>query len=434
MMENLEIRNYKSIASLSMELKKLTILIGPNASGKSSILEGLEKFITIARLNQQHGQSFFNFLRSEFKYYNDLVFQRQVQLPMRFSTQLGSGIGPSHRTKRGTAKKGQSDRLHYGFEFKQMYLISHWMGGPGAEIRVDMQYDWKDDGYSMKRRIEPTSVFKDPNISGSENLLFWGTQPSQSTSETQSYLENLATIRKDLSDRLLNCFKLGEVRERIKWEQPLSGTHPQDVGNRGENTLNVLSYISNKKEYNEVNKRIHKWVTYFGYHELSSYIKSVDNAPNAASDVMDLEMGIPVNIAAAGFGFQQILPIIVQCFYTEPGGTIIIEEPEIHLHPANQMQMVDLFIDTVKYGNQVIIATHSEHMFLRLQHRVAKGEIDPSDIAIYYVTKEKTRGTTVERVELRSDGSIPGWLPSFVDASEAETRELFRLKARKKGT
>ncbi len=194
-----------------------------------------------------------------------------------------------------------------------------------------------------------------------------------------------------------------------------------------ENTLNVLTYIANSREYKAVNSRISRWVSEFGYSDMASYIKSVHEMPHASSDAQDTTLDVPINVAAAGFGFQQLLPIITQCFYLERGGTLMVEEPEIHLHPANQMRMVDLFIDAVEYGNQIIISTHSEHMFLRLQRRVAEGAISPEDVAIYYVEKTP-KGTTVERVGLREDGSIPGWLPSFVDAVRDEGTRVIEEK------
>src|SRR5581483_4004256 len=85
-----------------------------------------------------------------------------------------------------------------------------------------------------------------------------------------------------------------------------------------------------------------------------------------------------VNLTDVGFGVSQVLPVVVQCFYAHPNTTIILEQPEIHLHPAVQTALADLFIEAVQAREegqdrsiQLIIESHSEHFLRRLQTRVA---------------------------------------------------------------
>jgi len=80
-----------------------------------------------------------------------------------------------------------------------------------------------------------------------------------------------------------------------------------------------------------------------------------------------------VLITDVGFGVSQILPAIVLCYYAPQGSIIILEQPEIHLHPAVQAGLADVFIDAVRTrGVQIIFASHSEHLLRRLQRRVAR--------------------------------------------------------------
>jgi hypothetical protein len=78
-----------------------------------------------------------------------------------------------------------------------------------------------------------------------------------------------------------------------------------------------------------------------------------------------------VNLPDVGFGVSQVLPVVVQCFYTSPHTTIMLEQPEIHLHPSVQTALADLFIEAIQSredgedrGIQLIVESHSEH-FLR---------------------------------------------------------------------
>jgi predicted ATPase len=83
-----------------------------------------------------------------------------------------------------------------------------------------------------------------------------------------------------------------------------------------------------------------------------------------------------------GFGVSQVLPVITLCYYVPERSILILEQPEIHLHPTVQMALADAIIDAVKTRSiQVIIESHSEHFLLRLQRRIAEGVLSPKDTA-----------------------------------------------------
>src|SRR5262249_46498369 len=86
-----------------------------------------------------------------------------------------------------------------------------------------------------------------------------------------------------------------------------------------------------------------------------------------------------------GFGVSQVLPVLVLCYYVPEGSTILLEQPEIHLHPSVQSGLADVFVDVLKNRKvQVILESHSEHLLRRLQRRIAEEVLPNGDTSIYF--------------------------------------------------
>lgn len=134
-----------------------------------------------------------------------------------------------------------------------------------------------------------------------------------------------------------------------------------------------------------------------------------------------------MNIADIGFGASQTLPIIIESFYAPSDSVILIEQPEIHLHPKAQSILGDLFIKATKENNRTfIVETHSEHMLSRVRRRIAENKINASDIAIYYF-KPTPEGTKIQRVTLNDQGQYESFPEGFFEEDVIEAFE--HLKA-----
>ena len=121
---------------------------------------------------------------------------------------------------------------------------------------------------------------------------------------------------------------------------------------------------------------------------------------------------VPVNLADAGFGGSQVIPIIVEGFFAQEDSLILLEQPEIHLHPRAQGVLGDLLVDIANEGRRLIVATHSEHMLGRIQTNIAEGSISKDDVAVYYFQPGET-GTRVRELALNDgrpvrDGRLAG--------------------------
>ena len=88
-----------------------------------------------------------------------------------------------------------------------------------------------------------------------------------------------------------------------------------------------------------------------------------------------------------GSGVSQILPALVLLYYIPEGSTVLMEQPEIHLHPSVQSDLADIMLNVAKNRNvQIIVESHSEHLMRRLQRRVAEEEASVEDVKLYFVS------------------------------------------------
>ena len=144
-----------------------------------------------------------------------------------------------------------------------------------------------------------------------------------------------------------------------------------------------------------------------------------------------------VDLTSVGVGVSQILPVIVLCLLAKPGDLVILEQPELHLHPALQQQLGEFLLDCAKSGRQLLIETHSEHLVNRVRRRVA----DPSGAdegMVSLLFAEQHNGIT----ELRQSsidpygGSESGWPTGFFDVAATEAQALVStsLTKRYRGT
>jgi predicted ATPase len=137
--------------------------------------------------------------------------------------------------------------------------------------------------------------------------------------------------------------------------------------------------------------------------------------------------GVACNLRDVGIGVSQVLPVLVVAHFAPPGSTIILEEPEIHLHPLAQSVLAELFVTlSAERGVQFIVETHSEHLFRRMQTLVAKQQVQPDQAAMYFVERD---GPHAKLRELNLDdyGRVKNWPEGFFGDALGETREQARL-------
>ncbi|WBA40700.1 AAA family ATPase [Hymenobacter canadensis] len=242
-----------------------------------------------------------------------------------------------------------------------------------------------------------------------------------------------------------SIYYLGPLREYPSRLYVWAGEQPADVGTRGEKAVAALlasrqggsdTKIKRENITYTVEQSVAFWLKELG---LIHSFKVQPIAPNRKEYEVRVQRtpeAHDVFITDVGFGVSQILPVLVLCYYVPINSTIILEQPEIHLHPAVQAGLADVFIDVIKYRNlQIILESHSEHLLQRLQRRIAEEAIDPSKIKLNFSSFTES-SSSLTALQLDEYGNIKNWPLGFFgdvmgDATAMVQAESKRKKAKK---
>jgi len=141
--------------------------------------------------------------------------------------------------------------------------------------------------------------------------------------------------------------------------------------------------------------------------------------------------GAPHSLADSGFGYSQLLPILVRGLMAARKDTVIVEQPELHLNPGVQIRLAEFFVSLVLAGKQVLLETHSEHMVNAV--RVLVAEQDRGNLTgrcnIFYI-RASGDGPQVQPLSIDANGSVSEWPYEFF--GEAANLAGRLLRAQKK--
>ena len=116
-----------------------------------------------------------------------------------------------------------------------------------------------------------------------------------------------------------------------------------------------------------------------------------------------------------GFGLTQVLPIVVAALSASAGGVMLIENPEVHLHPAGQALIGQFLADVARAGVQVLVETHSDHVLNGIRRAVRTGRLTPEQVAIHFFRPRSDAGAQVRSPILDAAGNIDVWPEGFFD-------------------
>ncbi|MBD1936492.1 AAA family ATPase [Microcoleus sp. FACHB-68] len=269
--------------------------------------------------------------------------------------------------------------------------------------------------------------------------------------KSSSYRDAYIVLRRanDFLQSLLSSYSyIGPLREepsrRYIYENEII-----EIGNKGENAAYIYlseseQLISGHYYYNSINdsfekeekklklsEAVQKWLNLMNIKKFS---------PEPQQEIIYLNLNASpldstrVSIADVGFGVSQVFPIVLEGLRMPRGSTLLLEQPEIHLHPNLQMDMADYFISLALSGKRVIVETHSDHIINRLVRRIVEDETSQLSqlIKIYFVGLTEN-GSLCEEICIDETLGIVNWPDSFFDqvAKEQQKIMLAGLKKRK---
>ncbi len=233
--------------------------------------------------------------------------------------------------------------------------------------------------------------------------------------------ETIKDVGPELLDELSRIIYLGPVRRLAQRDYVWAGRMPAHIGDDGAKAIDAL--IASGVEYQKQKKKgqpiegeallFQQSVHWLNTMNLADDLTVKQLGRSARYELHIINQGEASNIKDVGVGVSQVLPVIVAALFAQPGHIVIVEEPESHLHPLAQSQLAELFSQVSQQrGVQFVIETHSEHLLTRLQRRVAEEQIAPERLAMYFVERDGTRAR-INALELDEYGEISNWPDYF---------------------
>ncbi len=443
-------KNFKGFKDTQwIKIKPITILLGPNNSGKTSFL-------------------------APFLLMNQTLTSRDAYSPIISKGQVYDGGSIQELINNYDLSKNISLAMRYHIHETDEELDEMGSDPPGAfEVTIGVNeedgelivksesiYDTyyreffrlflkKNKKYSMKGAVD-LSKMRPEEISAINSIT--PNSPINFLFSADSFLLNLfkqreegkMKKRKGFSKEFTNLLDIlsfnysrvrqyvgelsyiGPIRENPHRVYEVSNEIYNTVGSKGENMANLL-----KRHFTKRNKRMDLWIKKFGFGDWLELKKLYGNSYSIRFRENNSELY--TSIANAGFGASQLLPLIVQALCSPKGSLTIAEQPEIHLNPRLQCELADLFAFMAKQDQRIIVETHSEHLLLRLRKLIANKTISSEDVAIYFVEKN-AHSSIIRSINVEKDGHIrpDQWPKDFFEDSLRESFSLAREQLKNK--
>jgi predicted ATPase len=156
-------------------------------------------------------------------------------------------------------------------------------------------------------------------------------------------------------------------------------------------------------------------------------------------DIQVVQPGLaePVDITSVGLGVSQLLPVIVRCLLSDPGEVVILEQPELHLHPAAQQKLADFLLACALSGRQLLVETHSEHLINRIRLRCAQDDSTDAEtsskVGIIFAERHRDSGETEYKASaLNRFGGLDSWPAGFLESGLTDAQQLLEVGLAKK--
>ncbi|WP_245267987.1 AAA family ATPase [Rhizobium sp. 42MFCr.1] len=401
------------------------MLLGTNSSGKSTLIQSLLLLKQTARspdrtihlnLGGDEINDLFNFGSFEDVFHQPGQGARQFSIAFDFERPLGDRI------------KGGTFECAYGQTSSGSVTIQELMLQTGNRKFRAVRREKGAFSIMVDEETQPRG--KGRHYTPERSIAFSADAIALLEKEGQLVEDFSLAVRRELED----IAYLGPLRRKPERDYPWNKTNPGDLGSDGRGAIDALlaSALLRSDERNYVVDQVSLWLSRM---KLADKVEVRQNGRSNRYELIVRRDGIVCNLRDVGIGISQVLPVLVVAFFAPSGSTIILEEPEIHLHPLAQATLAELFVETSKQRNvQFVVETHSEHLFRRMQTLIAKQTTDTQRTSMYFVERDK-KSASLRELQVDEFGRVGNWPDGFFGDAMGETREQARhMFARQKAS
>lgn len=456
MLRHLSFSNFKSWPQVDLSCGQITGLFGANSSGKTSILQ----FLLLLKQTKEATDRLLSLELNgdyvELGTIRDAIYRHEapaIETAITFErrTPLTLDDPSALRTSLASAKT---------FTLKSRTVV---LDQVARTIELAYALDDHEFAIQLGPKVSPTSLQSGSKSNdfelihrGEGDFRFVRTQgrpwglpgPIKGYAfpdQARTYFQNaqfLSDLEAAYEEAIDGVFYLGPLREYPQRDYLWARSRPADVGQRGEKAIDAILAATVSGEKLNLRPKAKRmpfqamvayWLRELGLISRFTVEEIAEGSNRWQAKVVTREGGSEVLLTDVGFGISQVLPVITLLLYVPEGSTVLLEQPEIHLHPLAQANLADVLIyASERRGVQIILESHSEHLLLRLQRRIAERAIEAEDVKLYFC--EDKRGSSVlTPLWLNVLGQIENWPTNFMgdafgEAAAAEDARLERLQ------
>ena len=377
MITRIDLRHFKCFERLKLSLRRLTLLSGLNASGKSSVLQALVLLHQTMREHEWSRRLMLNGAALRLGAVRDVIDQ--------VSGERGFSLG---------LEDDEAGLVEWEFRGEQgaMSMAVLRVQGHAHDGAV-----WRTDNSQPLQHLLPEAVSHSP--------------------EGGSLVKRLRGLTWLAAERL-------GPRDIYPFEDP---ELTPVVGEGGEHAASVLYSGADERVaipllvegtpptlLRQVEARMGEFFPGFG----------MDLSPVAHANAVTLGVRTSRDTdfhrpGHTGFGITQVLPIVVAALSAKRDDLLLIENPEVHLHPAGQARMGEFLAEVAQAGVQVMIESHSDHVLNGIRRAVRNGALEADEAALYFFRpRHEAEGSGAAQVEsptIDAEGNIDHWPAGFFD-------------------
>ena len=436
MLTELKLSNFRIFDDeVSVRFRPITVLIGRNSSGKSSII----KFLLMLQQSIDPGRSqfltaegdsvnlgVFSQLRNSLGRKRNLTFELAVKSPVDQPDELLTrflesfeDLAYDNLLYRTSARVSYHRRNRTGiasYSLLDEVTDKHYLK---FDSRI-LQDSTFGEFQSLRDTLEPSPEPTENEEESQRHLTEWMNQQTAVFFRSALGLSLLSTLRYQI-DSIRHLSPVRDESQRVIVASP----PPADsVGQRGQYTLphlqEMMTEDRNRYEFIQPHLRSVAGIEDVRFKTSSGYV--------SRALAVNRTTGAEVLIADYGFGVSQCLPIFVQGAIMAPYTSLMVEQPEAQLHPTAQLEMGSYFADLWnqrKVGS--IVETHSANILLRLRRLIAREELSHQDVSVAFFTFDASKRNmpTIKNLDINEDGSMQAGLPmEFFGADVIEGLQL----------